>query len=144
MNLERCEVELIKMIFGISFDGISELLFLLGSISFSPGQPTGDDVVSCLIARDGRNSLQCLAGKIDLAEAQRRRRQIKLTVEIVRFQACDLRPPRNRLFQVLFLSCLGQDVKGGQRIRSQMQNLLSQLIRAFKILVLKLAVGALQ
>ncbi|PYK25986.1 MAG: hypothetical protein DME52_07395 [Verrucomicrobia bacterium] len=72
MNSQCCEVELIKIIVGLSPYRGRELFLLLGKISFRASQPTGNDVKSCSVPIVRSDPIERFSRQVELSKAQGR------------------------------------------------------------------------
>ena len=75
-NLKCCEIELIEVVLWFFVYRSSELLLLLGKIAFCAGQPTSNDMKGCAVPISGRDSIERVAGDIELSKAERGRSKI--------------------------------------------------------------------
>src|SRR5262249_48916477 len=99
--------KLVQIVPGLFLYRSGKLLLLLSIISLSTSQPACDNMVNCPVAIAGRNVIECFSCQVEIAEAQRGRNQIELTIRILGKQVCDSTTPRDRLFEILFLCCVG-------------------------------------
>ena len=122
-NPKHGEIELVEIVAGLLAHRRGKMLLDLVVTALGAGEPSGDDVIRRAIAVRRRDLLERFPCGIELAKTKRGRREVKLAVEILRFEAGDLRAPRHGLGLVLFLARLRQDVKRGERIRAVLQHL---------------------
>ena len=106
MNLQGCEIELIKIVVGLFLHRGRELLLLLGKIAHRASEPACNDVKSCPVPISWRDPIERLARKIELSKTQRSGSQIELAVHVAWEQSRYLLAPRHGLFEVLFFRCL--------------------------------------
>ena len=118
------KIELVEIVLRLFLDSGRELLFLPGVVAFGASQPTGEDVKRSAIAQTGGHMIERFAGEIEPAEAQRRRGEIKLAVELVGENPRDLRAPGNRFLEVALLGSFGQHVIRGKGIGFDPHNFL--------------------
>ena len=70
LDLQRREIELVKIVRWLFFYRGGELLFLLGKISFSASQPARNDVKSGAVTIVREDIIQGFSCEIDLSKAQ--------------------------------------------------------------------------
>jgi hypothetical protein len=107
--------------------------FDVGIIPLGPREPARDDVIGGAFALRGSHFLERFPSSIKLAEPEGSRGEIELAIEVLGLEPRDLRPPRDCLSAVLFLTGLRQNVKRGQRIAVQGKGLARRVRRPIVI-----------
>src|SRR4029434_10270961 len=105
----------------------SELFFLLDEIAFCARQPPSNHMKGCAVPISGRDSIERVAGDIELSKAERCRCKVELAFRVFWQQSRDLLAPCNGLFKILSFGCVRQDRQRCERIRMPASEFLRHL-----------------